>query len=1404
MERHRIRRKHGNTHISLTDIKQYLLHGTYPIGLTPSDKRSVRKRSESFKILDGELYYIVRPKRVEGEPVDTNPGENKANLRQAILTQKAQFALTSAVHVQNGGNHMGTERTLSSLSSKYYWVGMANTVRKVAKNCVVCLANRPAVATLPSASHPVTFITQGAEFAATLPASQEFISEKKDVYTESHLASKSDDEPADMQYIVTAEIAEPEEVDADLDFVKVIQTENGSLIDPVFHDRSDFDAARKFWQKVEILVLGSFPWKKKKTAYVVIAMDSFSKWPEVHTVCRVNEKTVSQFCLRLIARYGVMEQLILLENEASAEESLSPTGVCQNLQAYSVVVSKESYNVVDENWNFLLANILRFIKVYKDNWLECLDLCLIPLRNSLTRATDFTPSYVLLGREPVFPECIIQGKDSTDAEVALSQEQIEQSVDVAMSHYLQCSVPDIKQIILPEGAMDSVYEIPPATSPVRKSGRKTKKYHRLAGFDNPGGKGSPDVDKPSENTANDYLTSKRRKQGGSSLPHRKSLDAVTKQEVKNEFADNCDYLNKSQEHNYDVLEKLDLDTYYQTVYRYKREGSYPANSDSVFKDSVQKECENFTLENGQLMYRLQGMLKRVPTTLQERLTLMKDAHITKDGHMTRNKTTEAVESQNIFWRDMHLDIQAFVVACCACRHREPRRRSRTSKRTSLRWYRGAEDDGDSDEETNVDIGKVSYEELVDYLRKDIIPDGLTRSELLVFRKKAKNFRLIKGGLYFCPAKKQNTKPRKVLKTENERQDALKEAHGDQHAGHAGMEDVLKKQFFWQTLTEDIGRFLVACCQQKPPTDDSADEDVDKHNPLLEARIKVFQDYFAGKKICHKQEVLDSLFPVKADVSEEVTGPLRDLVAAAMESAKLITCSMSPQADCTQENSNQMEVSASLSSASRETINSVASDQAFNSQSVLEVIPMNRQTETDKIQSRLVHSSQDVICKKSNSDNDDVNNEDIDEEDVIERMEDDRDMTWNPSSTKGMKLPAKQLSKSPKKKSSVRRRCEYCQEVIRGDNNFKEHMYKHTRVKPFHCNTCEKKFTSFKGLKMHARKHTGHRPYLCNICGRGFPRSASLHYHIKTHDKGGGVPVVCDVCSRVFSTENRMQKHKRFKHPLQAPVHMCNVCGKVFTAKRSLKRHEEAHRGVRRYECQYCKRSFFRKEYLNYHLFSHSNIDPALANFKLKGKLRKAGGIKKREYPTTGLSIVCLEASDVPSSQSQEMYEELVEVTVPRDWTEVTQGERTMVYEINSEQRAGDGTLQHVTEDGTTVVVMEEYHDAQSGDLEVRHIILPSDHLPQHAKQAKQITIHHQPHMQHHRELGQPQSFEVTLPTGTHTFTLPGVGPLHSADTDHGTVQYQVECPGDTLTEDDFNAIRVLAQASLSGSHLIQQ
>lgn len=70
---------------------------------------------------------------------------------------------------------------------------------------------------------------------------------------------------------------------------------------------------------------------------------------------------------------------------------------------------------------------------------------------------------------------------------------------------------------------------------------------------------------------------------------------------------------------------------------------------------------------------------------------------TTDGHMPRAKTLEIVESKNVFWKAMSLDIQAFVAACPRCKQGETQKRSRGPKR-ALRWYRGTDDDLDSSDE----------------------------------------------------------------------------------------------------------------------------------------------------------------------------------------------------------------------------------------------------------------------------------------------------------------------------------------------------------------------------------------------------------------------------------------------------------------------------------------------------------------------------------------------------------------------------------------------------------------------------------------------------------------------------------------------------------------------------------
>ena len=116
-----MRRKATNKHIHLLAIKQYLLHGTYASNATPIDKRAVRKRAESFKIVDeSDLYYVVKPKRLDDEPPDPDPGSNRANLRKVIFTPKQQMAMVSQMHVSHGGRPLLSGHFLTCHSCFFY------------------------------------------------------------------------------------------------------------------------------------------------------------------------------------------------------------------------------------------------------------------------------------------------------------------------------------------------------------------------------------------------------------------------------------------------------------------------------------------------------------------------------------------------------------------------------------------------------------------------------------------------------------------------------------------------------------------------------------------------------------------------------------------------------------------------------------------------------------------------------------------------------------------------------------------------------------------------------------------------------------------------------------------------------------------------------------------------------------------------------------------------------------------------------------------------------------------------------------------------------------------------------------------------------------------------------------
>lgn len=75
-------------------------------------------------------------------------------------------------------------------------------------------------------------------------------------------------------------------------------------------------------------------------------------------------------------------------------------------------------------------------------------------------------------------------------------------------------------------------------------------------------------------------------------------------------------------------------------------------------------------------------------------------------------------------------------------------------------------------------------------------------------------------------------------------------------------------------------------------------------------------------------------------------------------------------------------------------------------------------------------------------------------------------------------------------------CAHCSKVFVHTGDYRKHMRKHTKEKPFKCNQCGKYFAHTSNLHRHVRSHEGVRPHKCELCGKQFGRKDKLDSHKK--------------------------------------------------------------------------------------------------------------------------------------------------------------------------------------------------------------------------------------------------------------------------------------------------------------------
>ncbi|XP_048248194.1 uncharacterized protein LOC124141166 isoform X2 [Haliotis rufescens] len=893
-------------HINLSTVYLYLKSGQYPPGLSDCDKRAVRKRAKSFSLTGEDLYFTEQWKKTNAE--DDNAKQTVP--RKVLISEEERRKTVLEAHIDPEGTHYGIEKTTNAVSSRYYWVGISHIVRDIIHNCPYCQASRSNVnlSITPSLSRlfgikqdpedgdndgntsmvsstpmqlfqsdmePATYFWEKVELQILGP----YMCGRRWVYVAvcldifslwpevTTLADKS--APAITHFLLN--------LICRYGVMKsVILRENDSTKFSDVHIRSDLLSKVGIEIDLENFVVTETKevWEDLENSIATFVSSQPDSWSQCLEVClmphRVSRPQRAEYTPAYLAHGREFHMPVDLSHQdansyievnTTSKQKAETTAtlmevhsgykdVLRNVNAHhrvsSLGVGTTPYVAcIEPGHSFPVVKVASVtltgdeVEKYKQK-----DARSLP-RNTQVKTVSVTPSKPL---EKGQKRLVV---------VSVMEKQLKKGEDVgtgAAGVKMEQDGSDIDDGALSTHDMDPDY----ASTPCLKRSRRQDKQTSLL--------------------QSDRVT---RRSG-----RRTVLPSVAKAPVESQMVMDhpVDRVCSSGMHGLGFGME-DLDAYYSALEQYKVNGKYPDGFTIHQKRVLRKISQSYFLLDSVLYYLqgAKGKKKVVIKTATQRLALLRRAHISDTGsHVCRTKVIDRLDSWNTYWKGLTLDCEAFVRACPSCHH--GKERTRSDHNTTVRRADGTTDEDDLDIELDVsgdtDDGlEESYDDLLEYLKKQKYPLSCSKNFKCNLRRKSKSFVLIDSVLHYVSRHSSEEQPRRVLISEEDRTQAIREAHSDQHYGRNKTYMVVRDKYYWKGMMEDITNFVKKCCQMEV-RGHATEEELVRRRTHMTDRVNWFREKIASQDAdLSGENVMQILMKTEHMETEEVDNVSVSEVAA---------------------------------------------------------------------------------------------------------------------------------------------------------------------------------------------------------------------------------------------------------------------------------------------------------------------------------------------------------------------------------------------------------------------------------------------------------------------------------------------------------------------------------------------